>query len=72
MAERSYLASEATDGGQEELSRVQGQGRHPKPEVAARRSNPMPEASGGGSEEQPHIQSGGCLGEGGPRGAIEH
>ena len=29
---------------------------HPKPRVAAGRTNPTPKARGGGQEDQPHIQ----------------
>ena len=45
------------------LPRIRGQGRrlrgaipHPRPGVAAGRSNPMPETRGSGREDQPHIQ----------------
>ena len=56
----------------------------PRPGVAAGRTYPTPKAGGGGWEDLPHAgsqghwpgaatpppRSGGCVGEGGPRGAI--
>ena len=61
--------SDARGGSQEEPPRVRGQGRRPRPKVAAGRSNrrpearaatgssnPTPKATGGGREGQLHVQ----------------
>ena len=84
-AERSYPASEVRGGRREEIPHApkpeaRGDGREELPNA------PMPEARGSGQEEQPHAQgqgrwpgrpiprprSHGCVGAGGPRGAIPH
>ena len=79
-AERSYPVSEARDGGREESPCGQGQGRpravakrrNPMPEakVVTGRSNHMPKAKAAAGGATPHPRSGGCMGTGGPRGAI--
>ena len=66
-AERSYPVSEVRGGGRQELSRVRGQGQQ------LGGATPCPNARGqgrrpGGPTRRP--RSRGCVGAGGPRGAI--
>ena len=64
-------------GGQEELSHIRGQGQRPRVPgcdgaKTAERSYPVSEVRGGGREEPPQSKERwlGCMGAGGPRGAI--
>ena len=55
-AKRSYPASEARGGSQEEPPRVRGQRRRPRGATAHPRPGAAPEAKGSSRKEQPHAR----------------